>query len=154
MATRSPTPTDSRASTRAWRWRRTQVDAIRGLLRVGVQHDVEVLGTEHQVTQVYGSGMPVSYGRPLSPLWEPIARLVLEASYEATLLVARQRGIERVFLTLLGGGVFGNDLAWIGHSILRALSLVGGLDVYVVSYGRPNAAVQRIVQAHAAGARL
>jgi len=129
-------------------------DELRGLLRIGVQHDVEVLGTEHRVTQVYGSGMPVSYGRPPAPLWEPIARLVLEASYEATLLAARRLGIRQVFLTLLGGGVFGNDPRWIGDSILRALSLVDGLDVSLVSYGRSNPAVQRIVQAHSAGARL
>jgi len=126
-------------------------DALRGLLRVGVQHDAGVLGTEHCVTQVYGSGMPVSYGRPPEALWEPIARLVLEASYEATLRVARARGIRTVFLTLLGGGVFGNDPRWIGDSILRALSLVGGLDVRVVSYGRSQLLVQHMVKAHAAG---
>jgi len=127
-------------------------DQLRGLLGVGVQHDVEVLGTEHLVTQVYGSALPVSYGEPPRPLWEPLARLVLEASYEATLLVAQEQRIERVFLTLLGGGVFGNDEAWIGDSVLRALAAAGGgLDVRIVSYGRPSPAVGRIVAAWADG---
>lgn len=124
-------------------------DALRGLLRIGVMHDVEVLGTEHLVTQVYGSALPVAYGERPSARWEPFARLVLEASYEATLLVARARKIETIFLTLLGGGVFGNHDEWIEDAVLRALAMAGELDVHIVSYGRPQASVERIVRAHA-----
>lgn len=123
-------------------------DALRGLLRVGVQHEVEVLGTEHTVTQVYGAAMPVSYGRPPAPLWEPMARLVLEASYEATVLSARQAGIRTLYLTLLGGGVFGNDDGWICDAIVRALGLARGLDVRIVSYGAPKAVVARVIRGH------
>lgn len=126
-------------------------DALRALLRVGVQHDVAVLGPDHLVTQVYGSALPVAYGRPPAHLWEPLARLVLEASYEATVLVARQSGIRALYLTLLGGGVFGNDDAWIGDAVVRALALAGGLDVRLVSYGGPKPIVSRILRAHAAG---
>ena len=118
---------------------------LEGLLRVGVQHDVEVLGPGHRVTQVYGSAMPVAYGRPPSAAWEPLARLVLAASYEATLLQARAAGIDRVYLTLLGGGVFGNEPAWIADAILRALGAVSGLDVALVSYGRSSPTVARLV---------
>jgi hypothetical protein len=121
-------------------------DALRGLLRIGVQHDVEVTGTDHLVTQVYGSALPVAYGTPPRHLWEPLARLVLEASYEATLLVAQARNIDKVYLTLLGGGVFGNDTDWIEDSILRALSKVSGLDVGIVSYGQSSHTVRRIVE--------
>lgn len=125
-------------------------DALRGLLRVGVQHDVEVIGTGHAVTQVYGSALPVAYGRPPAHLWEPLARLVLEASYEATLLAARRDDIGVVYLTLLGGGVFGNADAWIADAIVRALASADGLDVRVVSYGGPKPVVARIVRDHAA----
>ena len=61
-------------------------DALMETLRVGVHRDVEVTlrGAGHTVTQVYGSALPVAYGRPPEALWEPFARLVLEASYEAT----------------------------------------------------------------------
>jgi len=128
-------------------------DELRGLLRIGVQHDVEVLGTDHRVSQVYGAALPVAYGdgRPPRGLWEPLARLVLEASYEATVLVARAHHIETVCLTLLGGGVFGNDDRWIGDSVLRALSMAGGGDIRIVSYGRPNPVVRRILDAFTSG---
>ena len=119
---------------------------LRGLLRLGVHHDVAVLDTDHTVTQVYGSALPVAYGRPPAPLWEPFARLVLEASYEATLRAARQRGTERVFLTLLGGGVFGNAPNWIEDAIVRAVDQVAGLDVRIVSYGRSNPIAQAVVR--------
>lgn len=127
---------------------------LRGLLRIGVQHDVEVLGTDHCVTQVYGSALPVAYGTPPSSLWEPFARLVLEASYEATLTVARCLGIARVYLTLLGGGVFGNHDSWIGDAVLRALACArANLDVRIVSYKRPNALVRHIVREHTSHSR-
>jgi hypothetical protein len=121
-------------------------DRLRGLLRVGVQHEAEVLGTGHVVTQVYSSALPVAYGSPPAPLWEPFARLVLEATYEATLLVAALEGIEVVFLTRVGGGVFGNHPAWIDDAIVHALERVEGLDVRLVSYGRSDAAKARLVE--------
>jgi len=123
-----------------------ELERLRGLLCVGVQHQVQVLGTDHTVTQVYGSALPVAYGEPAAPLWEPVARLVLEASYEATLRIARQRGCRPVFLTYLGGGVFGNDDAWITDAIVRAVRRVGGLDVRLVSYGRPHRIAAQVQQ--------
>ncbi len=127
-------------------------DELRGLLRVGVQHNVEVLGTEHTVTQVYGAALPVAYGQPAAPLWESLARLVLEASYEATLLIAQNEGIERVFLTRLGGGVFGNDDAWIRDANWSAMERVRGLECHLVSYGRSSPEVRHIVEHHNARA--
>ena len=124
-----------------------ELDELRGLLRIGIQHDTEAIGSGHLLTQVYGSAMPVAYGEPPGHLWEPLARLVLEASYEATLRVARLEGINTVFLTLLGGGVFGNERDWIEDAITRALSVAGDLDIRIVSYGRPNELVARIIQA-------
>lgn len=128
-------------------------DALRGRLRVGVQSAVEVtLGDAgHRVTQVYASAMPVAYGTGLSEEWAPIASLVLEAAYEATLWVAAEvaavTGNRRVYLTLLGGGAFGNLDEWIFPAIERALGAVGeaGLDVAIVSYRRSNAEVRALV---------
>ena len=42
-----------------------------------------------------------------------------------------------LFLTKLGGGVFGNDTAWIRDAMERAFGLAGdwGLDVRVVHFG-------------------
>ena len=48
-----------------------------------------------------------------------VAALVLEAAYEATMwatILNAQRGASNVvFLTLLGGGAFGNQSSWIPH---------------------------------------
>jgi hypothetical protein len=128
-----------------------QRERLKGLLRVGVQHDVEVVDSGHNVTQVYASGVPVSYCNPLRELWEPLARVILEAAYEATIRVALRCGIRDVYLTLLGGGVFGNDIHWIGDSVLSALSLAGGLDVRIVSFGQPHPGVARIINAFEQG---
>ena len=65
----------------------TELDAIREKLQIGVQWDTQVTlkGGKHLVTQVYCSALPVAYSGLASALWEPFARLVLEAAYEATL---------------------------------------------------------------------
>lgn len=114
-------------------------DGLMGLLRIGVHANVEVTRNDagHHVTQIYGSALPVAYGEPPAHQWEPFARLVLDASYEATLraahLNAAATGNSTVFLTRLGGGVFGNDQGWITDAIDRASDLVGeGLDLRVV----------------------
>jgi hypothetical protein len=53
-----------------------------------------------------------------------------------------------VLLTLLGGGAFGNDIAWILAGLRRALHLYqqAALDVAIVSYGTSQPAVRHLVQ--------
>ena len=84
--------------------------------------------------------MPVAYGEPPPSTWEPIARLVLEAAYEATLLAgilnARRGMSNRVLLTRLGGGAFGNDPIWIDAAIERALAKVGGGRLAILAVQR------------------
>ena len=124
-----------------------QLDDLRGRLRIGVHWDVEVTdeGADHRVSQAYCSALPVSYNRIRSPeSWARFASLVLEAAYEATLLVAllnkRDYGSPVAYLTLLGGGAFGNDWSWISGAMRRAvLGVQGtGLDVRIVSYSTPS----------------
>ena len=130
-----------------------EIDQLRGLLRIGVHADTEVTlhNTGHCVTQIYCSAMPVSYGRDSADLWQNIASLILEAAYEATLLAAVQNSVKtgnkRVFLTLLGGGAFGNKSTWIIDAILRALKVTkhADLDVFLVSYGAGNATAGEII---------
>ena len=47
-------------------------------------------------------------------------------------------GSRRVFLTLLGGGVFGNPIDWIADAIEKACCKFSssGLEVFIVSYAR------------------
>ena len=56
-------------------------------------------------------------------------------------------GSNKIFLTLLGGGAFGNRTSWIMDAILRSLRLVAdaGLDVYIVSYGHSKPEVQDLI---------
>ncbi len=132
-------------------------DALRQRLRIGIQWNTQVtLGTaRHTVTQVYCSALPVAYSPHPAGLWEGFARLVLEAAYEATLCVAvlnaRAGGAGRVFLTLLGGGAFGNRMPWILGAIQRALQRyqAWNLEVILVSYSVPNRGVQRLLAAWA-----
>ena len=131
-----------------------KIDELRSLLSIGVHADTEVTlqNTSHCVTQIYCSAMPVSYGRDAPSLWQNIATLVLEAAYEATLLAALQNsfktGNKRVFLTLLGGGAFGNKSTWIIDAILRALKVMkhADLDVFLVSYSAGNAVAGKIIE--------
>jgi len=103
------------------------------------------------VTQAYCSALPVAYSHHATELWEPFARLVLEAAYEATLCTGivnlQATGVGRVFLTLVGGGVFGNRTEWIIDSMKRALVLHSdrNLDVAIVSFRRPNPAIQELL---------
>ncbi len=73
---------------------------------------------------------------------------MLEAAYEATLRAAARdlaegRGSGRVWLTQLGGGVFGNRPEWIVDAMARAVARCCGLalDVRVCHYRRLDAAL-------------
>ena len=119
------------------------LDAVRQALQIGLHWDTQVtLGdASHTVSQAYCSAMPVAYTPHTKELWAPLAKLVLEAAYEATICAAilnvdRNRN-NRLFLTRLGGGAFGNNPDWITDAISRSLELYSdsGLDVAIVSYG-------------------
>ena len=135
-------------------------DDVCAKLRVGVQVGCQVTALDwgrrlvgdrdHAVTQVFGSACSVAYSRNAPAKWKPLASLVLRASYEATLLVAARNALERpgsesarrVYLTAVGGGVFGNPLSWIGDAVSRALAAADALagvplDVHLVTYCAP-----------------
>jgi len=131
-----------------------EIDRLRGLLRIGLHSDVEVTDApgpdRPYVSQAFCSALPVSYGVQ-SPDWEGFARLVLEAAYEATfcaaVLNAGAGGSNRVFLTLLGGGAFGNRGAWIYDALERAMHMFAAcdLDIRLVSYGAPSRESETLV---------
>ena len=123
------------------------LDALRGHLRIGLHHDVEITSAPggRLVSQAFCSALPIAYSALRDgDDWQHFAQLVLDAAYEATLwagvLNARRGGSDIVCLTLLGGGAFGNDPAWINHAIRRALRLAAphALDVRLVCYHAPN----------------
>jgi hypothetical protein len=130
------------------------LDHLRGLLRLGLVTDAEVTDVPSPgplVSQIFCSAMPVSYSQVKGDVWAPLARLVLEAAYEATLLAgllsASRGGSNRILLTRLGGGAFGNRSEWIDDAMLRALKLCAkhDLNVVVVSYSEPEPGLVSLV---------
>ncbi len=126
-----------------------EVDKLREKLRIGLMWDTQVTFDECQycVSQAYCSALPISYVGFPSELWKPFASLILEASYEATICAGILNGDNRVYLTLVGGGVFGNDLEWICSAIERAVLKYAEyeLDVKIVNYGVVSDEVSRLV---------
>jgi hypothetical protein len=117
-------------------------DELRAQLAIGLHRDVAVTdvreSARRHVSQAFCSALPVAYGSGPSAAWELFGRLVLEASYEATLLAAVERSSNIVLLTRVGGGAFGNPDEWIDDAITRAVAIVeqAGLDIRLVSHGR------------------
>lgn len=140
-----------------------QMDALRGLLRIGVHRDVEVTDSPEAqrptVSQAFCSALPVAYTRVPPQYWRAFACLVLEAAYEATMWAAvenaQRGGSNVVLLTRLGGSAFGNDDDWIDAAMRRALRNATrfDLDVRLVSYGRPSPELVGIAQEFESPAR-
>lgn len=132
------------------------LDDIRGKLKVGIQSKTQVTigDATHLVTQVFCSALPIAYSDIPTSNWDHFPRLILDATYEATFHVAVQNladtGCNKLYLTLVGGGVFGNKLEWILQSIGRSLELFGwaNLDVYIVSYGSSKPEVVSFLALH------
>ena len=131
----------------------SELDKLKALLRIGIQWDTEVTlnDLKQTVSQVYCSALPVAYSQIPPRLWANFAKLILEACYEATICSAilnyQKTGNNKVYLTLIGGGVFGNDRQWILQAIERALKLYeyADLDIFIVSYGSCDPYVQKFI---------
>ncbi len=122
-------------------------------LKVGIQWDTEVTISKDKstVSQVYCSALPVAYSEVPSVYWEEFAKLILNATYEAAFYAAlinfERTGNPRLYLTLVGGGAFGNELEWIFSAIGNAINKFQNtpIDVRIVSYGCSNPAIRRFI---------
>lgn len=120
-------------------------DALRGLLRVGYHADVEITETgaaqKTIVSQIYCSALPVSYSGIAAVNWSSFASLILEAAYEATfhcaILNAANGGSNRLLLTRLGGGAFGNRDEWIDTAIRRSTAMFKDCNLKILFVRRP-----------------
>ncbi len=129
-------------------------DELRELLRIGIQWNTEVTISDSRqtVSQAYCSALPVAYSEHSPDLWAKFAQLILEATYEATICAGilnyQHRGNNTIYLTLVGGGAFGNKNEWILNALSRTFSQYRhvGLDVVIVSYGNSNHSVRRLIQ--------
>ncbi|MEM6630734.1 MAG: hypothetical protein AAF694_13725 [Bacteroidota bacterium] len=128
-------------------------DILRSALRIGLQWSTEVtlMNPGHLVSQAYCSALPVAYSSLPAESWANFAQLILEAAYEATLhaglINLSTTGNPKVFLTLLGGGAFGNRDSWIFSAIRRAITLFKNfpLEVVFVSYGSSNSKLNEFI---------
>ena len=102
---------------------------------------------EHRVCQVYASALPVSItyntNIPFSDQdrWTSFAKCILDGSYMATLCIAALIALKsqkriKCYLTLIGGGAFGNKPEWIINAIQNALDeyAVYPIDVKLVHF--------------------
>jgi hypothetical protein len=134
-------------------------EEVRKNMRIGIQADTEVMTAGHGrivrdsdsekilVTQTYCSAVSVSHSGCSPSSWQLFASIVLEAAYEATILVGIENalkhpelpGSRKVFLTALGGGAFGNEHSWIVSAMSKAFAKFSdiGLEVHLVSYKTP-----------------
>ncbi len=131
-----------------------QKEQLKEKLKIGIQWDTEVTisNSTQIVSQAYCSALPVAYSNVESVYWESFARLILEATYEATLYASLinldRNDCNKVFLTLVGGGAFGNEMDWITESLLSAISkfINTPLEVGIISYRSTNLDVTEMIR--------
>ena len=136
---------------------------LMGELRIGVQIGAEVTfarrftapAERRRVSQAFCSALSCGYSSGGPSQWRPLATLVLDGAYEATMLAAALAATQaeggdtsagsatagdrgKVWLTFIGGGVFGNSPEWIADAIGRALRRAEhlALDVRIAHFRR------------------
>jgi len=142
-------------------------DKLMQTIRIGVHDDIQVThsggfgskimqDTDIRVTHCLSSAVPVTYNMrgTRSKDWERLARIILKASYECVFHAAilnmmrhsGEAGSRKIFLTLVGGGAFGNRSRWINDAIVHCCTKFKNLDleVYLVCYGRVDVGVKRM----------
>ncbi len=64
------------------------------------------------------------------------ACILLDTAYEGTIKAVAYKGKKKLFLTLIGGGVFDNNLLWIAKAIEKNIEFIkdAGLDVTLILY--------------------
>ena len=122
-------------------------------IRVGIQWNAQVTsGTkthelemctdpEQRVSQIFSAAMDMGWNNPADDvLVVRAATTLLRASYAAAVLTARinaaKGGQPTCFLTLMGGGVFGNKASWITDAIveLKDEIVASGVDFRLVLF--------------------
>lgn len=131
-----------------------EYEDLKNKLKVGIQWNAEVTISEdkQKVSQVYCSALPVAYSNIPKYFWEDFAKLILDATYEATFFAAlknyQNTANNMLFLTLVGGGAFGNDDKWIFEAIEKSIFKFKKtpLDVKIVSYGWSNPKIKTFIE--------
>ena len=95
-----------------------------GLRNYGTQgfKAVPVTAVDQRITQVFTAALdPYNNGALTKTIgFENLARTLLHGAYKGTFDVAYEMGTKKIFLTLVGGGVFQNKYEWIAQAISTA----------------------------------
>jgi len=87
------------------------------------------------ITQIFTSAQNLKrLGRGTA--WDDFAKMLLDAAYEGTVYAADLAGCKKLYLTLMGTGVFENDMSWVVNSIVKVKELIiqSGMDVTLVVF--------------------
>lgn len=121
-------------------------------VKIGIHWDTEVnlkkvnksKISQQRICQVFCSTIAFSYEKnkkDQKKKWDPFCPNLLDAVYDATLtagaiLANLKQERVKIFLTAIGGGVFGNPKKWIADAIKKSITKHKNepLDVYLVSY--------------------
>lgn len=120
-------------------------------LEIGVQWDTEVVPSEnkHTVSQAYCSALPILYHDIDIDKFEPLARLILESLYHSTFIASILNSkSNKLFLTLVGAGAFGNKKEWVLDAIEKCLYTYKNfdIDVNIITYGgRPDYEITNMI---------
>ena len=150
-----PTETGLKTISESIRKMKTEdYESLKSLLKTGIQWNTEVTNCaqRHLVSQIYCSALPIGYSSIYSGDWKEFASLVLDATYESAFYAATENyqktGCSILYLTLVGGGVFQNELSWILSAIKSSLEKFKNvpLDVRMVSYGKSDPVIADFVK--------
>ena len=120
---------------------------LKNCIKTVVVYNTQVVPSNQLITQVYCSAPAISYSPNNIPadLWIPLTTLILEAHYESTFIAAIRSassnvgyiGSNKLYLTTIGGGVFGVDRQLIHSIIINTFNKYKqySLDVYIVTFG-------------------
>lgn len=130
-----------------------QLDKLKSSLQVGLLKHAEVTAgnSNNHVSQIFCSALPLSYF-PHNDQIHSFAQSILDATYEATFHAALHNyvitGNSTVYLTLVGGSAFGNNVQWILASIRKCILAFRKwpLDIRIVSYCQSNPQVQQLIE--------
>jgi hypothetical protein len=81
---------------------------------------VPVQQANQRITQVFTAALDPYNNDSETSSFENLARTLLHGAYKGTFDAAREVGAKKLFLTLVGGGVFQNKYHWIAEAIRAA----------------------------------
>ena len=127
-----------------------------GKFKIAFQRNIQVTGgymangwSDHQtfydpeqiIHQAFAAALALDYPgifrySAAMPAMQNVAKLILNWTYEAVLKLAYIQGINKVFLTIVGGGVFNNDPLWVVNALASQADFIkkSGLEVILNNF--------------------